>query len=331
MIELELTHADLARMRFAHSPVWELVASLRTLHDPARRQMYGPWLAAAGRRLGTVNLALLTALAPAGPLMPDFVIPHPTSSWGVLTDELQAVAATPASYVRAELETVYQDRPMPAVLRPLYEDPATQLLVVVAELRAYWQVAVEPIWPRLRALCMADLSYRIEQFGSGGIARVLEGLHPQLSLDRDRLLIDKPHHCVHRVDLDGTGIVLIPCAFSWPTLVVRCCGSAQPLLSYPPRGVATLWAETRPDQADPLAALLGRKRAVLLAALSLPATTTQLARQLNVSPATVSEHLKILKASGLVDAQRHGKVVLYQRTQAAGALLAAAGPDAHGG
>ena len=36
MIEIVLAHSDLARVRFAHSPVWELVASLRVLQDPGR-------------------------------------------------------------------------------------------------------------------------------------------------------------------------------------------------------------------------------------------------------------------------------------------------------
>ena len=35
MIELVLAHTDLARVRFAHSPVRELVASLLVLQDPS--------------------------------------------------------------------------------------------------------------------------------------------------------------------------------------------------------------------------------------------------------------------------------------------------------
>jgi DNA-binding transcriptional ArsR family regulator len=41
---------------------------------------------------------------------------------------------------------------------------------------------------------------------------------------------------------------------------------------------------------------------MLLAALGLPATTTQLAGQLGLSPAAVSEHLKVLKDTTLVTA-----------------------------
>lgn len=323
MIEIQLANADLARMRFVHSPIRELVASLRTLQDPNGHQMYRQWLCAVGSQLAGLNLELLTALAPTGRVMPDFTAPKPTRQWEALTDELDAVAATPPWYVRAELEAVYRDRPIPAALRPLYDDPATHLPTVVGEMRRYWQVAVQPVWQRLRALCMMDLSYRMEQFAAGGIARVLEGLHQEISLEGDRLLIDKPHHCVHRVDLNGTGIILLPCAFSWPTLLVGCCGAEQPMMSYPPRGVARMWEEARADQTDPLGALMGRTRASLLASLDLPTTTTQLARQLGLSPAAVSQHLKILKDTALVTARRRGRLVLYQRTAAANGLFAA--------
>jgi hypothetical protein len=51
MIELVLAHADLARVRFAHSPIHELAASLLVLQDPSRRPMYGDWLSLVRPRL----------------------------------------------------------------------------------------------------------------------------------------------------------------------------------------------------------------------------------------------------------------------------------------
>src|SRR6266487_2055434 len=73
MIEMVLSHVDLARMRFAHSPIGELVASLLILQEQSR-----------------LKLDLLLALAPAGRYLPDFVMPPPTQPWGVLADELNA-------------------------------------------------------------------------------------------------------------------------------------------------------------------------------------------------------------------------------------------------
>jgi Family of unknown function (DUF5937) len=235
MIEIVLANTDLARVRFAHSPVTELVASFRVLHDPSRDFMYGTWLSAVRGELGGLRLELLTALARTGRFLPDFLLSPPTEPWGVLADELDVVAATAPAVVRADLEELCDGQPLPAVLRPLYEDPATHLPAVVQEMRRYWHVAVEPVWQRLRALSMADLSYRMERFADGGIARVFGDLHPDVAFEHDRLQIDKPQHNSHRhsLDLAGTGIVLVPCGFTWPTLIVGCCGLHQPVLIYP--------------------------------------------------------------------------------------------------
>jgi DNA-binding transcriptional ArsR family regulator len=327
MIEITLAHSDLARVRFAHSPIEELVASLRVLQDPGRQLMYGRWLSAARRRLDGLRLELLTALAPTGRYLPAFLLPPPTQPWGVLAEELEQVAASPPAMVRAELDKVREGQSLPAVLGPLHDDPAGHLPTVVEELARYWQAAVEPVWQRVRALCTADVTYRMEQFADGGLARVLGHLHSDLSFTDELLQIDKPHHCSHRFDLAGTGIVLVPCAFTWPSLSVDCCGVDQPVLIYPPRGLAELLPETSSEEADPLSALVGRTRASLLATLALPRTTTQLAEQLGLSPAAVSQHLKILSNAALVTARRRGRMVLYQRTAAATALLAAIPSD----
>jgi DNA-binding transcriptional ArsR family regulator len=324
MIEMVLAHVDLARVRFAHSPARELVASLLVLQDPTRQPMHGRWLSTARRQLDRgEELKLLTALVPAGPYLPGFLLPAPTGPWGTLAEELDAVAASPPALVRAELDTVRDGRPLPAVLRPLYEDPAAYLPTVVGALRRYWRAVMEPCWPRLRALSTADLTYRMEQFANGGLARVLADLHSELTLEGDRLRIDKPHHCQQRFDLAGTGILLVPCAFIWPSLMVECCGVDQPAVTYPTRGVAELWEEPPAEHTDPLIALVGRTRATLLATLGLPRTTTQLAGQLGLSPPAVSQHLKVLKDTALVSARRRGRMVLYQRTPAASMLLKA--------
>jgi DNA-binding transcriptional ArsR family regulator len=217
------------------------------------------------------------------------------------------------------------------VLAPLYEDPAGHLPAVVEAMHRYWQVAVAPFWSRLRALSAADVAYRVEQFASGGLARVLADLHPEVVLDRDLLQIDKLHHCSHRFDLVGTGILLVPCAFIWPTVLVECCAVDQPTITYPTRGLAELWREAPANHSEPLAALVGRTRARLLATLGLPRTTSQLAVQFGLSPAAVSQHLKVLKETGLVTARRRGRMVLYQRTAAATTLLEAASSNKQAG
>jgi DNA-binding transcriptional ArsR family regulator len=95
-------------------------------------------------------------------------------------------------------------------------------------------------------------------------------------------------------------------------------------------GLAELWREAPANHSDPLAALVGRTRA-RLATLGLPRTTSQLAVQIGLSPAAVSQHLKVLKETGLVTARRRGRMVLYQRTGAATTLLEAASSNQQAG
>jgi DNA-binding transcriptional ArsR family regulator len=96
----------------------------------------------------------------------------------------------------------------------------------------------------------------------------------------------------------------------------------QPSLIYPPRGVGDLWAPPRRDDGA-LSALLGPRRATILATLDREASTTALSRRLGASAAGVSEHLAVLRGAGLVRARRQGREVLYARTAAGDALLRA--------
>jgi DNA-binding transcriptional ArsR family regulator len=321
LIEFVLAHADLARVRFAHSPLRELVASLRTLRDPQRQQVYHKWLSAVSGRLAGLDMELLTALAPVGPHMYDFLLPHLDGPSAALSNELEAVTIVSPDVVRDDLEHTAQGRPIPQPLRPLYEDPAAELPHVVDELAKYFRAAVEPFWPQVQSIITADLIYRMEQFAAGGVANVLSNLHPEIAFKADRLFIDKRHHCSHRFDLTGQGIVLVPSAFSWPALLVGCCDLAQPSLNYPPRGVADIGGDPHADQSNSLVTLVGRTKITLLTSLEYPKTTTQLAKDLDISPAAVSQHLKVLKATGMAAPRRRGRAVLYQRTPAASALL----------
>src|SRR5918994_7690116 len=62
-----------------------------------------------------------------------------------------------------------------------------------------------------------------------------------------------------------------------------------------------------------LEAALGTVRTSVLKSLTpMPSTTTELAHQLRLSPATISAHLSRLKAAELVEPHRSGKKVYYR-------------------
>jgi DNA-binding transcriptional ArsR family regulator len=321
VIELVLAPIDLSRVRFAHSPARELVASIRCLRDPQRAAVYAGWHRTITGRLDDFDPELLAALSPVGPYGWDFLSPPVTRQWADLGEELDAIAAAPPAAVRAELERY---GPVPEPLRRLHKNPARELAEIVTLLAAYWDAAVAPVWAQVRALTAADLVARTEQFATGGVAAVLGQLHGEVAFHGDRIRVDKGSQCVHRYDLTGQGVLLVPCVFTWPTLIVWCCAAEQPALLYPTRGAATLGEPAVVAPAAPLHAVLGRGRAGILAALGEPRSTSRLAADLDLSPSAVSQHLKALRAAGLVGSRRRGREVLYHRTGAAASLLAAA-------
>jgi DNA-binding transcriptional ArsR family regulator len=152
---------------------------------------------------------------------------------------------------------------------------------------------------------------------------MLAGLHPSVSVIGDVLYIDKPVSIEE--DLGGGGMILVPSVFTWPRAIFARTGSGPCSLTYAARGVANAWTGAEPSEANdgPLAALLGRGRAAVLSCLALPMSTTDLARRLGLSPPAVSQHLAILRRSGLVTSWRSGRRVLYRRTALADSIVAA--------
>lgn len=319
MIEFSLTAADTGRIRFGHSTMWELVASLQVLRDRRRHSQYGSWVARTLPRVDGVDLGLLTSLAHSDPDLVALLAPAPSGLSGTLADELAGLLRNLPSQIRERPRTAGSPAPD---LRAFYGDPQRHLPRLVDQIRRYWSIALAPEWPRIERLVIGDVSYRVERLSRSGIAPILDELHPSVLFTDDRLTLRVCGD--RRVEAAGRGVVLVPCVFGAP--VVRWAGDArtQPVLAYPARGRGALLSAVSPDLDGVLDSLVGRTRAVLLDALDVPCTTTQLARDLDLSAAAVSQHLKILKDSALVDRWRRGRQVLYLRTDAGTALLNAA-------
>jgi hypothetical protein len=90
VITYEFGPDDLARVRFAISPLFELAASRQVLRDPARHSVHEPWAQVAARRVAGLDLALLDAVIPEGPYLPDFVTPPPERPRARLAAELSS-------------------------------------------------------------------------------------------------------------------------------------------------------------------------------------------------------------------------------------------------
>ena len=322
MITLHFGPAALAHVRFAISPLVEVRRSRRLLDDPGAGALHLPWVVEALKVTADLDLSLLRALDPTGVYTPDFVSPPPDTPLAEFEDELAAVAATPPEQARAEVERSYRRKPpLPAVLEPFVADPAAGVAEVVALLRAYWERALAPHWPRIRALLEGDVLHRAREMADGGAERLFADVDPTVSWADGILSIDK--RAQQSVDLEERGLLFVPSVFAWPDVVLVTDPKWQPTIVYPARGVGTLWEPGRPAAPDALAALLGRVRAGVLAALDRPRSTTDLAQALGVSAGGVSQHLSVLREAGLVHGHRVGRVVLYLRSPAGDGLVGA--------
>ncbi|WP_197371759.1 winged helix-turn-helix domain-containing protein, partial [Streptomyces clavuligerus] len=203
----------------------------------------------------------------------------------------------------------------------LRADPGRELGRLADLISAYWEIAIAPFWPRMQALFEGDILHRAIHLAEGGARRLFDDFGPQVTWDSGTLqLIRRSSRGTKR--LDGRGLLLVPSAFAWPRIFSNLgSGAWQPTLRYPPRGIGTLWEHGPRPCSDALAGVLGRSRALLLAELTHPASTTELARRLGLSAGGVSQHLTALRAAGLVSAHRTGRVVLYARTSVGEALV----------
>jgi DNA-binding transcriptional ArsR family regulator len=252
--------------------------------------------------------------------VPDFLTPRPSTPWPDFRAELATLRATGPGTVRADLERTFlpHDRVLPARLAHGVSDPAAVLAEIADALEAYWWRCLVPHWwPRARSVLESDIVYRartLAERGAGGLFRELsdrldwtEGTLT-VKYDRPEMLPDAEVHVA------GRGLVLAPTCFARGavTMIDR---HALPLISYPARGRATMTEALDPPPSGPaLDALLGRPRARLLVLLAEPASTTELAHRLKVTPSAVSQHLAVLHAARLTTRARHGRMVLYARS-----------------
>lgn len=335
MIHLHFTADDLTRVRFAVSPLAETVASLRTLEAGRRGgHLHGPWIdrfAERARGLRERDLGLLRALVRPDGYIPDFLVPPPRRRSCTFADALAQVAdADPVGVARelahlaahrvAQRGPGYDERR--AVLQRLVRRPDAGIGPVTDALAAYHRVAIAPDWPRIDALLHDDITYRLDALADGGVDRMMSDLHPSVTFTGRTMSIVKYYD--GDADCGGRGLLLIPCAFAWPDVLVRTAGPEPPSVSYSPRGLGRLW-ERQPDRPDSaLAAVLGRTRAALLTQLDLPMSTGQAATQMALSAPTLSVHLQALRAAGLLASRRAGRQVLYARTELGDRLLSEA-------
>jgi DNA-binding transcriptional ArsR family regulator len=315
MIEYEFTAEDLADIRFAISPIQELVCSLWALRDPGRYALHLPWRRAALAALTEPDARLLLSLVGRRRGIPDFLTPRPDTFAPRIDDQLEQVRRVPAEAAERDIVATHAQGgdQVPEPLRGVSVAGLADLL------ERYWTVAMATDWPRMRLVLETDMTYRARRSAVGGARLLFADLHPNVSWGDGVLRIDRMIGD-HRIAPAGRSLLLLPSIFAYKP-VPPMNPDEPPWLAYPARGIAGLWSPVTPPDPGTLSALVGAPKARLLAELDEPLPTIELARRRRVTPGAISQHLRVLHAAGLLTRTRAGRQVLYGRSDLGDGLV----------
>jgi hypothetical protein len=313
MFRLELDVTDLAEARFVVSPLHEVAGSLWAVYAGCGSRAHREW-ARRVRAMPGLEHELLASLVSLRGWIPDFADPPPMTPRPEVAAQLAQVRATSPDRVYADVLATYGPATLPQCLKELIDDPAELRDRVADALELLWSLAIAPRWPQIRARLEADLLHRGQQLAYRGPGMAFGGLDSRIRWQENTIAVDVIRQWRRQVPVAGRGLRLLPSFFTpWPQVPIDI--DDPPVLSYPARGTAVPWHEPVSVPPAVTSALLGRPRARLLALLGEPASTTELAGRLGVTPSAVSQHLQVLAAAGLVTRARAGRAVLYLRTE----------------
>jgi DNA-binding transcriptional ArsR family regulator len=325
-LRIRMSDEDVQKMRLAISPLTELALSFYAIQSGEISPLHGPWVARVRAVAPRLDLEVLRALLPVRGHIPDFFFAGVRDANTTLEGQLESLRSCPEDQVTAGLMDAWHTEDLPAPVRHLSR-PAQRELIIGA-LREYWRLCMAPDWEFIRSALEDDVAYRSKTFVNKGLGDLVRDVNDRLSLEDDHIVVSR-WRCGGEFVLRGGGLALIPSVFAGQHLLWRANADGASFLGYPCRGAGSLWRrkEVSRSHSDSLGALLGRGRAAVLLAAATPRSTTELAQALGQSPGTVSAHLSILRASGLVSAWRVGRRVLYGITSLGASIAAANAAD----
>nr|WP_221376584.1 ArsR family transcriptional regulator [Actinoplanes polyasparticus] len=329
MIRIEIDEPTLSRTRIAINPLAEVACSLFLLE---RNPGGVPWPYDGWARRTREILRRDPATGPVSlylnlpSVSPDFLCPPPDSPMPTIGEQLDQLRATPPEVITSEFAKHYPDGSLPELMRPFRDDQRAALGRLADGVQAYWDAAIAPYWPAMRSALDEEVLLRARALAADGPDALLSRLHDRIRWERPVLTLVKSLD--QSFEAVNQRLLLVPLIFSRGALL---CSGDQPdliMVTYQSRGSAVL-TETpaSPLADDRLAILVGRGRAGVLRALTVPATTTGLSTALGLAPSTVSEHLAGLLAAGVVHRRRVGRRVLYGLEPAGTALVTLLGED----
>ncbi|MER5883190.1 ArsR family transcriptional regulator [Streptomyces sp. NPDC001941] len=326
MKRIHFTAQDLMRTRVATTigAAAETLDSVKLLKDRAGGIAFRRWAVSVRGRPGEQARPLAALLPSTGP---DVDVWSLAGDSPCVDEAVDTLLSAPRALIRAEFEHVEFDPAYRSWGGNLVDGDREAWLQVAAALRASHRVAVAPYWGRIRSHLAETRAAYAGALAGGGVEHLLASLDGPLLRWRPPVL-EVRHRSEADVHLDGRGLVIVPTLFSVAHAEVLrpALDPARPLVLAVPSvtGAAlgnALWEGADTDDDQSIEDLLGRTRAAVLGAAVGGGSTTDLARRLSISPATVSHHTSVLRNAGLVTTRREGKAVLHSVTSLGMALL----------
>lgn len=316
-LRIHFTDRDFRHVQLTQSadPMWEVILGLHVLTTPLARlpARLRPWRRRAVERLDGDDLRsacrLLRDLAPANAsYFPDFLTPAESEEG--LAAALEALTATPGPRLVRELAEAARHRPLPSWTRHLAAGDRTLLRRVAEAVRHFHARLIAPEWSEVEATVAADRERRTDAL-EDGLPAVLGTLD---SFVWRGGTLTAPYPVDHELRLRGRGVRLVPSFFCHTAPIAIADPDLPPVVVYPVRHHPPAPPGTVAGPPPWLTALLGTARARVLDALTVTGTTGAVAARLGMPASTVSGHLTVLRAAGLIHSERAGPHVRHRLT-----------------
>lgn len=332
-------------VRFAWSPLFESVLSMRAVVAPKREPLHLPWARRCRDALDEHLLHELTFLASSfDSHVPGVFEVGLTGSSPEFDDELAAFATLDPTLVAYEVSLTvgglccgpreergrhlvadagYRDEVLAlaegdhrALVASAFDDPVALRDRWADVLRRYWEQAFADEWTRLLPRIEREVTEGARALVTGGMAGLVAELLPEGRWDASggRVVVERTWNAEVDVAERG-GLLFVPTVHGWPCVLLEVAPPWPPAIVSPLRDLRHPEVPTASDRevAEGLRALGDETRLQIARLVAEEARSTrELAQLLSLSDSSVSRHLKTLEAAGVVTARRDGYFVLYR-------------------
>lgn len=325
MITLTFNTEDLTRLRFAHSPLFELVMSYKLLHPHpiAPPGFYHHWLEEAHQALRNTAYPYMDAVIVPYKITAEFLLTPPLTAEKEFDTAIDRLRQTPDDVIQRSIQQILCVMPLTPERDMFLHEPRTALDCLIPELVDYWQRTLAPYWGRMTAQIENEFLNRGRLLALNGAETVLDQLSYDATYTSGSLSINRRPAPLETADhtLRGSGAVLVPILFKQGSSA-HIYPESQPIIIYSAPGFGLWQSAPHLQTIASLRILVGDSKArILLTLADKHIHTGELARQLHVTPSAVSQQLQQLYQTGLVEMNRVGKHVFYRLSHRGRCLL----------